>query len=514
MYKLQSTSKKQYTLVARHWERKLVTGLPDSSKGRDEDFLVITGNWQNPLFSCPLILGIPDKDFTKKEVAFVERKAVEHLLKRPCFVDSAGRPRSASVLLDYVPTYNSFQKGPVVKDLRQIEVTVSRPGKDQEDIILAVPLTKKKGVHVPYLVTPLSDPHFVPSTQPTEIGLPIIRFPSLFDSTHQSGDDMPVQSRSIDIRTVLGTSVPQSSGTSSFPPPPGFSQGEDVMRKRKRGVEENDEDEGEQELPPTKPFKKNCDFLVDGRAEDEGYSVLKSGDVRGGQVANTVGRALLLPEDMKVWQEKRSKHMLENLKSDSMLAVQGIFEAGNRLLETECLLNLSLEENKRLKDFEKSASARIRAAECAHKSAEAGLMTADGQAIELKEKLDREYTTSSVLQVENSGLKDAINEARAEVQKAEDEAQSYYDQGFDEAANSLKHRPFGVVASEERDGEDVAEDTTVPGPHEVLKELELANDPEVAKDLGNLEADDQIPVVEVQEGKDDSDDETNVDVVG
>ena len=157
------------------------------------------------MFLSPSFL---DRDFSKKEVAFEERKAVEHLLKRPCFVDSAGHPRSAFVLLDYVPTYNSFQKGPVVKDLRQIEVTVSWPGKDQEDIIQAVPLTKKKGVQVPYLVTPLSYSQFVPSTQPTEVGLPIIRFPSLFDPTHQSDDDMPVQRQSIDIGTILGTSVP------------------------------------------------------------------------------------------------------------------------------------------------------------------------------------------------------------------------------------------------------------------------------------------------------------------
>jgi hypothetical protein len=59
VYRLQVTGKKKYTLVARHWERKLVTGLLDSSKGRDEDFLVITGNWQNPLLSCPLIPGVP-----------------------------------------------------------------------------------------------------------------------------------------------------------------------------------------------------------------------------------------------------------------------------------------------------------------------------------------------------------------------------------------------------------------------------------------------------------------------
>ena len=65
------------------------------------------------------------------------------------------------------------------------------------------------------------------------------------------------------------------------------------------------------------------------------------------------------------------------------------------MLETERLLNQSLEENKRLKDLEKSASARIQAAESMHKSAEASLMTAERQVIELKAKLDREYKTSS-----------------------------------------------------------------------------------------------------------------------
>ena len=67
---------------------------------------------------------------------------------------------------------------------------------------------------------------------------------------------MPVQRRSIDIGTVLGTSIPQSSRTSSFPPPPGFSEGEDVMRKkRKRGEEDGDKDEEQPKLPSTEPLK-------------------------------------------------------------------------------------------------------------------------------------------------------------------------------------------------------------------------------------------------------------------
>ena len=218
-------------------------------------------------------------------------------------------------------------------------------------------------------------------------------------------------------------------------------------------------------------------------------------------------------------------------------------------METERRLNQSHEEIKRLKDFEKSASARIRVAENAHKSAKAGLMNMKRQVTELREKLDREYATSSRLRVENSGLKDAVNEARAKVQKAEGEAQSYYDQGFDEAASSLKsqlasecnkffvqgwrmaldkagvddaselyglaprHRCFEIDAPEERDGEETAEDSTVLEPREVMNEPELAVDPEVAKDPRHLEADDRIPTTEVQEGEDDSDGEENIDVV-
>ncbi len=90
---------------------------------------------------------------------FVERKTVEHL-----FIDSGGRPRSVPILLDYVPFYKSFQKGPTVKDFRQVGVTISRPGRDQEEIIQAVPLTARRGLQIPQLVTPLIDPNFVPST--------------------------------------------------------------------------------------------------------------------------------------------------------------------------------------------------------------------------------------------------------------------------------------------------------------------------------------------------------------
>uniref|UniRef100_A0A2N9IHI8 Transposase (putative) gypsy type domain-containing protein n=1 Tax=Fagus sylvatica TaxID=28930 RepID=A0A2N9IHI8_FAGSY len=538
MYSLQTTGKDQYTLVARNADRKLVTGLPDSSKSRDEDFLVFTGNWQNPHINCPLKPGVPDKEFTAKKVELVERKTVEHLLKRPCFIDSGGRPRVTSILLDYVPSYKSFQKGPTVKHFRQEEITVVRPGKDQEDIIQAVPVTARRGVQVPQLVPPLSNPEFVPSLESSEVGLPIIQFPSVFYPDPNPTEEMPIQKRSINISSVLGTSAPEPSGTSppasAFTHPLRFSQGEEVMRKKRKRGEEQSDDVGGQE---------------GNRAVDEGDSVLKSGKgVRGGEVAEAVGKALLLPEDMKVWQEKRSKHMLENLKRDSILAVQGIFEAGSRLLETERRLQQSQEEIKSLKEFEESASAKIRAAESAQKSAEAGLLNMENQVTELKKKLDWEYKSASQVRVENSQLKDALTEAEAKVQKAEEHAQAYYDQGFNEAADSLqsqvkgecnkyyiqgwhkaldragvddasklydlalRHQPFGDHVPEERNeeaGEDATEDSTVPWSHEALSEPVLADDPEVTEGL----PDDQIQTAEFQEGEDGSDFEENIDVI-
>ena len=130
------------------------------------------------------------------------------------------------------------------------------------------------------------------------------------------------------------------------------------MRKRKRGEEEDDEVGEQQELPPTEPLKtkssskkgkskmaralqkaadhvshKNkhrnnkpkipwsCEFSIKGRPVDEDDSVVKGNkaQARGGQVADAVGKALLLPRDMRIWQGDSSERLIENLKHDSVL---------------------------------------------------------------------------------------------------------------------------------------------------------------------------------------------------
>jgi regulator of replication initiation timing len=218
-------------------------------------------------------------------------------------------------------------------------------------------------------------------------------------------------------------------------------------------------------------------------------------------------------------------------------------------LETECRLNRSAEEIKRLKDLESSASVRIRAAESAQKSAEAGLLNLQNQLTELQRKLDSEHKSASQVRIENSQLKDALTEAEAKVGKAEQGAQAYYDQGFDQASESLleqlkgecnkyfvqgwhkaldsagvdddsdlydlayTRQPYEDPVPEEGNeleaGEGAAGDPTVPGSHEALSEPALVDDPKATEDR----PDDQIHAAESQEGGEGSDVDETIDVV-
>uniref|UniRef100_A0A2N9ID64 Uncharacterized protein n=1 Tax=Fagus sylvatica TaxID=28930 RepID=A0A2N9ID64_FAGSY len=243
---------------------------------------------------------------------------------------------------------------------------------------------------------------------------------------------MPIQKRIVDIRSVLEERAPELPRVPNAPRASGFPEGESVVKKRKKGEEEAEVSEKQQVPiniePTTKPSSKKgkskdsrtlqkavghvshkrkhqkeqpapwqCEFYVDGRPVNEDDSVWKSKD-----------------------------------------AVQGVFEAGYRLIEAERLLNESLAENDRLREVEKAASARIREVESQHKSAEEGLQKAECQLVEMSAKLERECDRSSGLQAEIDKLKAELAEARQVSSDAENEAQATYDRGFADAAGSLR----------------------------------------------------------------------------
>jgi hypothetical protein len=108
------------------------------------------------------------------------------------------------------------------------------------------------------------------------------------------------------------------------------------------------------------------------------------------------------------------------------------------LIETERLLNDSLIENDRLREVEKTASARIQEVESQYKTAEEGLQTTECKLVEISAKLERDCNRSSGFQTEINKLRAELVEARTAAQNAENAAQAFYDQGFEEVAESLR----------------------------------------------------------------------------
>ena len=64
---------------------------------------------------------------------------------------------------------------------------------------------------------------------------------------------MPIQRRTINIGSVLGTLAPEPSETSDIPLASGFSKGESIMKKRKMGEEEAEVTREQQALIQTEP---------------------------------------------------------------------------------------------------------------------------------------------------------------------------------------------------------------------------------------------------------------------
>ena len=108
------------------------------------------------------------------------------------------------------------------------------------------------------------------------------------------------------------------------------------------------------------------------------------------------------------------------------------------MLEIERLLNDSLIENDQLCKLENTALARVQEAESQHKSVKARLHKAESQVVEVSAKLEREYNRSAELRSKIDKLRAELAEAQSGAQNAENAAQAYYDQGFEEAAASLK----------------------------------------------------------------------------
>uniref|UniRef100_A0A2N9I9E1 Uncharacterized protein n=1 Tax=Fagus sylvatica TaxID=28930 RepID=A0A2N9I9E1_FAGSY len=101
---------------------KLVNDLPNTNKGFDNDFLVVSGDWFTDRSSCKNEFGRPVASWLAILDTTVNLKDLTKVLLANIYIDEFGQPRSAPLLLGYTLLVASFLEGPIVPRSQEVRV--------------------------------------------------------------------------------------------------------------------------------------------------------------------------------------------------------------------------------------------------------------------------------------------------------------------------------------------------------------------------------------------------------
>uniref|UniRef100_A0A2N9HPY3 Uncharacterized protein n=1 Tax=Fagus sylvatica TaxID=28930 RepID=A0A2N9HPY3_FAGSY len=262
------------SLKARKVDVKLVTALPSSNKGFDNDWLVVSGDWSAGEPHCRNSFGRPVPSRLNIPASAVNLEDIRKVLSSNIYVDRFGQPRPAPLLLRYQPLVGNF--------LEAVQVV------DHLD--------------------------FIPTGAVSEMAPPVDVFEVLDKkqkaASSSRGKDKakpagpPRQSR----RGVLETIAPdqQKSGEESSSAP----------------VAEHNK------IPP----------IVEGGGDRAGdlvttaHTVFETTDVEfSARVAQAITRASCLPGDSQIWDKMSSGRMFRHISRGLVMATQGVHAVEARI---------------------------------------------------------------------------------------------------------------------------------------------------------------------------------------
>uniref|UniRef100_A0A2N9EJN5 Uncharacterized protein n=1 Tax=Fagus sylvatica TaxID=28930 RepID=A0A2N9EJN5_FAGSY len=86
----------------------LVNGLPDTNRGFDDDYLVVSGEWFLPGRRCPTKDGVPDSKRRKPRKNLVKLNSLRQVWECEHCTDDWAQPRSVAKLLRYTEQTHSY----------------------------------------------------------------------------------------------------------------------------------------------------------------------------------------------------------------------------------------------------------------------------------------------------------------------------------------------------------------------------------------------------------------------
>uniref|UniRef100_A0A2N9HHQ6 Uncharacterized protein n=1 Tax=Fagus sylvatica TaxID=28930 RepID=A0A2N9HHQ6_FAGSY len=296
-YILHRNSKTEsYSLRPRDINYTLVNGLPDTNRGFDDDYLVVTGEWFLPGRRCPTKDGVPDSRRRKPRKNLVKINSLRQVWECEHCTDDWSQPRAAAKLLRYTARTHSYLDCRLVPDL---EATKANP---ENDALPAVDIRDVIDGTAPDM-TGINLRNLLPTRRDegTSVGAPSSSRPASRKRGRTEGTAGPSRPT---VDPLPSSSVPE--------PPSTDQQVTQLGNVIRAGMS-----------------------LRGGGAVTEEDSILPVDDGRSGSVASALSQAVRLPLDMGEWKKTPDEELINNMRRGALMGVQASLELEERFRTTK-----------------------------------------------------------------------------------------------------------------------------------------------------------------------------------
>uniref|UniRef100_A0A2N9G3E8 Uncharacterized protein n=1 Tax=Fagus sylvatica TaxID=28930 RepID=A0A2N9G3E8_FAGSY len=330
-------------LGAKKVNEKLVTAMPSSNKGFDNDWLIVSGNWYSGSSRCRNMFGRPVPSRLHVPATAANLEDIKKVLKSNICVDQFGHPRAASVLLGYSPLVGNYLEGPRVYRSQETPVELST-------LFVAQPATAAQSDDLP---------EFVPVGEVSEMAPPVDVFQVLNKRKREASSSKgkekqgekqqekekpeapPRRSRRVVYDTTptarstvqvdpSPTPAPEEAALPQIEEEPAAEQAEQLVRRPKRLRVA-----GEHANVPSSSSNAEVwapKMAVAGDPITTAHTVFETTDVEfSARVAQAITRVACLPGDSIIWDEMSSGRIFRHVSRSLVMAAQGVHAAEARI---------------------------------------------------------------------------------------------------------------------------------------------------------------------------------------